>query len=118
MSDFDITVSGSRVILDNLDALETTLLGKIQAAMHEAAVLGEQVMKANARVDTGEMRDATYAEVDDALTTTTPQIRLGDDSDHAIYNELGTVHMAAQPFIVPGAVAAGDYLKQNLQGLI
>ena len=118
MSDIEITVSGSRVILDNLDALETTAIGRIREAMQEAAAVGEAVMKANARVRTGEMRDATYVEVDDALTTTTPQIRLGDDSDHAIYNELGTHKMSAQPFIVPGGIAAGDALKEKLQGLI
>jgi HK97 gp10 family phage protein len=107
-----IEVFGNRVILDNLDKLLPTTREAIAPVMQAAAAAGEQVMKANARVDTGEMRDSTYAEVRE------DQIVFGDDSDHAIYNELGTIHMSPQPFIVPGAVAGGDYLMSNLSGIL
>ena len=117
MSDFDITVSGSRVILDNLDALETTLQERIHAAMHEAAETGMQTMQELVPVDTGYLKSQLYAEVEDE------QIRLGDDAPYAVYLELGHhtrsgSFVAPQPFIVPGAVAAGDALKEKLQGLI
>jgi HK97 gp10 family phage protein len=107
-----IDVIGTRVLLDNLDKLLPEVKAAIAPVMQEAAAVGEQVMKANARVDTGEMRDSTYVDVRD------DQIVFGDDSDHALYNELGTSKMSAQPFIVPGAVAGGDYLMQNLSGIL
>lgn len=117
--DFTFSVSGTRVILDNLDKLEVEVLAKVQAAMEVAAQVGEEVMKANARVRTGEMRNSTYAEVRD------DQIVFGDDAPWAIFNELGFHHygsgtwVAPQPFIVPGALAGGDALKEQLErGLI
>lgn len=107
-----IDVIGTRIILDNLDGLEATIKALVLEKMQEAAVVGEQVMKDNARVDTGEMRDSTYVEVRE------DQMVFGDDSPHAIFNELGTSKMSAAPFIVPGAVAAGDYLMSNLSGIL
>jgi HK97 gp10 family phage protein len=107
-----IEVIGTRAILEGLDNLEVIVRSAIRPVMQDAAAVGEQVMKANARVDTGEMRDATYVDVRE------DQIVFGDDSDHAIFNELGTSKMSAAPFIVPGAVAAGDYLMSNLSGIL
>ena len=107
-----IDIIGNRIILEGLDNLEELIKANIQPVMQAAAQVGEQVMKANARVDTGEMQGATYTDVRD------DQIVFGDDSDHAVYNEIGTSKMSAQPFIVPGAVAGGDYLMSNLSGIL
>ncbi len=112
MDALSIDVVGNRVILDNLDVLEVAVLANLDGAMHTAADVGKQVAQSLARVDTGEMRGAVYTEVRDQ------QIILGDDSDHAVYNELGTSKMSAQPFLVPGAIAAGEELKKQLEGMI
>src|SRR5947207_13747484 len=102
MDGLTFDVIGNRVILDNLDAVEETVKADVERAMEAAAVVGEQVAKSLARVDTGEMQSKVFTEVRDG------QIILGDDSDHAVFNELGTSKMSAQPFLVPGALAAGD----------
>jgi HK97 gp10 family phage protein len=112
MDGISLDVIGNRVILDNLDALEMDVLAKLDEAMNAAADVGKQVAQSLARVDTGEMRSKVYTDVRDQ------QIILGDDSDHAVYNELGTSKMSAQPFLVPGAVAAGDELKKQLEGVL
>src|SRR5690349_28644 len=106
----DFSVEGNRVILDNLDALDEEVKAIVERAMEASAPVGVDVAKSLARVDTGEMRDKVYADVRNG------QIILGDDSDHAVYNELGTSKMSAQPFLVPGALAAGEELKKQLEG--
>lgn len=112
MDGLSFSVEGNRVILDNLDALETTLQERINGAMEKAAPVGVEVAKSLARVDTGRMRDEIYAEVRDG------QIILGGDAPETIFNELGTSKMSAQPMLVPGAIAAGQELKQQLEGLV
>lgn len=116
MDGLSFSVEGNRVILDNLDALEETIQAGVERAMEQAAPVGVEVAKSLARVDTGEMRDGVYAEVRDG------QIILGDDVPWTIFNELGFHHYGSgtwvppQPFLVPGALAAGDELKKQLEG--
>ncbi|SRR6266567_4869005 len=55
-------------------------------------------------VDTGELRDSKYVIVREM------EVEVGFDSDHAVYVELGTVHMAAQPYLLP----AFEYAEQQL----
>lgn len=112
MDGLSFDVIGNRVILDNLDGLEAKVQAKVQVAMVQAAPVGVEVAKSLARVDTGRMRDGVFAEVRDG------QIILGDDAPETIYNELGTHKMSAQPFLVPGALASGDALVKNLEGML
>jgi len=53
---------------------------------------------------TGELRDSKYVLIGDLWA------EVGFDSDHAVYVELGTVHMAAQPYLLP----AFEYAEQQL----
>lgn len=105
-------VLGNRIILDNLDKLEVTIRDGVQQVMEDAATVGLQVLEDRAAVRTGFMKSRGYVEV------TPGQIVLGDDADYSVFVELGTYKMDAQPFIVPGAVAAGDYLMKHLGGIL
>jgi hypothetical protein len=74
--------------------------------------VGLQVAEAAVPVDTGFLRSRLDVEVRDN------QIILSDDADYAVFVELGTSKQTAQPFLVPGATAAGDYLMSNLSGIL
>jgi HK97 gp10 family phage protein len=100
----------------------------------------EAQAKSNAAVATGFMRSAIYTETDEGSTygqgvsgegNLEPEL-LGDTehgmtawvvagADYSVYVELGTVHMAAQPFLAPAAdtvapsfQAAWDKLQEAL----
>ncbi len=107
-----IDVIGNRVILDNLDKLSAVIQEAVHAKMEDAATVGLQVAENLAAVDTGFMKSRLDVEVTDT------QIILTDDADYAVFVELGTSKMAAQPFLVPGAIAAGDDLMKNLSGIL
>jgi HK97 gp10 family phage protein len=62
----------------------------------QVAAKVEDTMKADAPVLTGELRDSIHS-VDDGHAA----VLIEADSPHAIFNEFGTVHMAAHPFMRP-----------------
>lgn len=73
--------------------------GDVAKAITKATVQVEGGAKRRAAVDTGRMRASINHEVraegDDIVG------RVGTDVDYAIHVELGTRHMAAQPFLRP-----------------
>jgi HK97 gp10 family phage protein len=80
-------------------AIVAQLEAAIEAAMEDTAHDAETIAKSLARVDTGEMREGLHADV-----TGIPgglQMTLTGDSDHTIFNELGTSRMSAQPMMRP-----------------
>lgn len=107
---FDVV--GNRVILDNLDALDETIVAKVDDALEKAADVGLITAEDHAAVRTGFMRSRLFVEVRDH------QIVLGDDAPYAGFVELGTYKMAPQPFLVPGALMAADELKKQLEGML
>jgi HK97 gp10 family phage protein len=107
-----VEVYGNRVILDNLDKLSEIIHAAVEMKMEDAATVGLQVAEDLVPVDTGFLRSRLDVEVRD------DQIILTDDADYALFVELGTSKQSPQPFMMPGAVAAGDYLMQNLSGIL
>jgi hypothetical protein len=105
-------IIGNRVILDNLDKLPAIIQAAAHQKMEDAATVGLQVAENVVPVDTGFLRSRLDVEVTDT------QIILSDDADYAVFVELGTYKQAAQPFLVPGAQAAGDDLMRNLHGIL
>jgi hypothetical protein len=84
-----------------LDSIINGLRKNAQEIGHEdIGPLGEGTAKKYAPVDTGLLRSSIHQEFpgDDIIA----QIALfGSDCDYAIYQELGTYKMAAQPFMAP-----------------
>ena len=112
-----IEVFGNRAIIEGLDNLEELIKAAAYEKMEDAATVGLQVAEAVVPVDTGFLRSRLDVEVRD------DQIIFTDDADYALPVELGH-HTASgsfvppQPYLVPGAVAAGDDLMKNLHGII
>jgi hypothetical protein len=65
--------------------------------------------KMRARVDTGEMRAGLQGEM-----TGDFEGRVRGLAAHTVFNELGTVHMAAQPMLVPAAEEAREPYRRSL----
>lgn len=74
---------------------------KAEAAVDETMDRIEADWKSRVRVDTGEYRDSIHGEKDSPLSGA-----VVSDVEHAIYNELGTYKMSAQPGATPAAEAA------------
>jgi HK97 gp10 family phage protein len=92
-------------------------LSKIAAqARHLAAEAlketGEDIAdltKQLAPVKTGRLRDSYRVEVVDEST-----VRVGSDVDYSVYQEYGTVNMAAQPHLTPAFMQSEATFKARL----
>lgn len=86
-------------------------------ALQQAGQIAEATAQGLARVRTGFMRDSVYVIVQPVNEGTAQAgwiLIVGDSADYAVFNELGTVHMAAQPFIRPGGDRAAQVLPELL----
>ena len=77
-------------------------------ALEKCGLTAEGYAKKLAPVDTGNLRNSITHTVDVGV----PAAYIGTNVEYAPYQELGTIHMAAQPFLKP-AVAdhANEYRK-------
>ena len=87
-----------------LEAILRNLGKNTRLATEQIASDIVEIAKENAPVDTGELRGSIHVERDGNNHTVVA------DSDHAVFVELGTSKMAAQPYLGP-AVAK---VKRNL----
>lgn len=77
------------------------------ALLHDPGILqaikekfGDAILddaRPNVPVDTGQLRDSGYSEVQD------DRVQVGYEAEHAPFNELGTQAMPARPFLRPAA---------------
>lgn len=123
MDGVSFDVIGNRVILDNLDGLEATVQARVQSAMESASEVGKQYLEDHTPVGSREYaRDGEehpgYLKSQNSVEVRDGQIVLSNDASYAPFVELGTHKMAAEPWLVPGAIATGEALKQNLEGIV
>lgn len=106
---------GTRVLLMDEPGTELVWAGDgviqftedvLEATFSTLSDRGRDYMEARTPVDTGELVDSIYVDLFEADGRV--QMNIGADADHAIYQELGTSHHAAQPFIRPTL----DYLAK------
>lgn len=108
------SVTGAEQLIANIKAVAAKLTPEyIQSIMERGGFAGEAEAKGRSRYKTGAMRAATKWNQDSATKGT-----LGSDVNYAIYNELGTYKMSAQPFITPGAVLARDEMMALLSNAL
>lgn len=107
-------VTGAEQIIAQLNKIALALSpSRIQSIMEQAGFAGEAEAKGRARYRTGAMRAATK------WTQQGPDIgTIGSSVNYAIYNELGTYKMSAQPFIAPGALVVKDQIMVQLSSLL
>jgi HK97 gp10 family phage protein len=83
------------------------------AALQKAGQVAEETAQGLARVRTGFMRDSVFV-ITDVSPDGTAVLIVGDSAPYAIFNELGTYRMSAQPFIRPAGDRAAQLLPQLL----
>ena len=93
---------------DNSKEVSEDIKAALLRGLETCGLVAEGYAKKLAPVDTGNLRNRITHEVDDG----DPAAYIGTNVEYAPYQELGTIHMAAQPFLKP-AVAdhANEYRK-------
>ena len=93
---------------DNSKEVSDNIKAALLRGLETCGLIAEGYAKKLAPVDTGNLRNSITHEVDDGE----PAAYIGTNVEYAPYQELGTIHMAAQPFLKP-AVAdhANEYRK-------
>ena len=77
-------------------------------ALEKCGLTAEGSAKKLCPVDTGNLRNSITHEVDEEE----PAAYIGTNVEYAPYQELGTIHMKAQPFLKPAVAAnANTYRK-------
>ena len=93
---------------DNSKEVSEAIKSALLKGLETCGLVAEGYAKKLAPVDTGNLRNSITHEVDDGE----PAAYIGTNVEYAPYQELGTIHMKAQPFLKP-AVAdhANEYRK-------
>ena len=93
---------------DNSKEVSEDIKAALLRGLETCGLVAEGYAKKLCPVDTGNLRNSITHEVDDV----DPAAYIGTNVEYAPYQELGTIHMKAQPFLKP-AVAdhANEYRK-------
>ena len=92
-----------RVVLDKAAIKKLAGSDDTIRALEVAGGIGETAAKSHAPVDTGNLRRSITHEV--TKRGATPFVRVGTNVEYAVFQELGTVHHEAQPFLRPAMEA-------------
>ena len=93
---------------DNSKEISENIKSALLKGMEKCGLTAERFAKKLAPYDTGNLRNSITHEVDDGE----PAVYIGTNVEYAPYQELGTIHMTANPFLKP-AVAdhSNEYRK-------
>ena len=93
---------------DNSKEVSEDIKAALLRGLEKCGLTAERFAKKLAPYDTGNLRNSITHTVDDGE----PAAYIGTNVEYAPYQELGTIHMKAQPFLKP-AVAdhANEYRK-------
>lgn len=107
-----IVQSGHEAIISKLTQLQQKLQTAPQQALAVSGQAGVDVARGRVRVATGRLRNSIRADA------TKDTLILGGYTEYAVYNELGTSRMSAQPFIMPGMQRAIAEIGRNLNAAL
>ena len=93
---------------DNSKEVSEDIKAALLRGLETCGLVAEGYAKKLAPVDTGNLRNSITHDLDDGE----PAAYIGTNVEYAPYQELGTIHMAAQPFLKPAVAAnANTYRK-------
>lgn len=103
------------VVVKTLNSIPK-ILATVDAARHRAVLEGTNKIHNHSQhsvpVDTGKLRASVKQKVVDSTATTTGNVSY--NTDYAIYVELGTSRMAAQPYLHPAFLVGRDAMIMSL----
>lgn len=94
-----VEIKGLDSLMRKLDAMGGNVMGALKKATKETTLAAQGSAKYNAPVDTGNLRLNVNTKFEDSAEKTTGIVY--DNVEYAVYQELGTVNMAAQPYMMP-----------------
>lgn len=95
-------------IIDHSAEVSAEIKAALLRGLEKIGLVAEGYAKKLAPVDTGNLRNSITHEVDDEE----PTAYIGSNVSYAVYQELGTVNMKAQPFLKPAVTDhASEYRK-------
>lgn len=103
-----------RVVRDDFDSVARALPQIVGQIVGKIAFDIEADAKTRAAVDTGNLKNSITAEADSSDET---RWYVGTNVEYAPYQELGTRHMPAHPFLLPAAENARGSLVEALRSL-
>lgn len=96
------------VKLNHFPAIAARLVPAISGRVQETADRIQQTAQGIVHVRSGELRDSI------AVTHEGTKATVGTDVEHGIYNEFGTIHMGAIPFLGPAVALETDGFLNGL----
>lgn len=102
-------IKNLRVVADNVDAVKGGIRGAMQRALERIGMEAEGYAKDLCPVDTGRLRGSITHTTDEAAAY------IGTNVEYGKYVELGTVKMAAQPFLSPAATEHTETYRNIVQ---
>lgn len=107
-------IKGLNSLLNKLDKLGGDITEPIKDGLEEVTFKMVGQAKQLARVRTGAMRNSIINEVE-KVSDTKVVGQFGTNIEYAIFNELGTSKMTAQPFINPGFEAYKGEIVEDIK---
>ena len=96
---------------DNSKEVSDKIKAALLRGLETCGLLAEGYAKKLAPVDTGNLRNSITHDVDDGE----PSAYIGTNVEYATYQELGTIHMKAQPFLKPAVNDHKDEYRKIIE---
>lgn len=96
---------------DNSKEISENIKAALLRGMEKCGLTAERFAKKLAPYDTGNLRNSITHEVDNGE----PAAYIGTNVEYAPYQELGTIHIKAQPFLKPAVNDHKDEYRKILE---
>ena len=96
---------------DNSKEVSDNIKAALLRGLETCGFVAEGYAKKLAPVDTGNLRNSITHDVDDGE----PAAYIGTNVEYATYQELGTIHMKAQPFLKPAVNDHKDEYRKIIE---
>lgn len=105
----------TRIDLKGLEKITKEMEPRAQAILSDAAFEVETNAKKNAPVKTGALRNSIH--VNETRKDNKYSRVISDGVEYGIYQELGTIKMAAHPFLIPAVEAIREKFNKMWEAL-
>ena len=107
-----IEIKGLESLMRKLDSMGGNVLDALGKAVEQTTQVAISDAQTNVAVDTGMLRQSIVHGSDVVHNTDSVTGIVGTSVHYAIYQEMGTVKMAAHPFLMPALNANKDTFKR------
>jgi HK97 gp10 family phage protein len=98
-----IEIKGLDSLMRKLSTMGGNVLDALEKSVKQTAVIAQGDARTNAPVDTGALKGSISTEHERKSDSATSKVYT--NVEYGLYQELGTINMAAHPFMLPAAKA-------------